>query len=222
MKETLRSLGALARSAGPGLRGAAGPWLRWPDAQADARRVAAVLGVVAAANLLVFLFVTEPMYRTSEVRLAEWEAMEQRLEQRRRSVERLERQLERLRRQQQNLAQFYDAILASKQAKMTTIQREIRSIAAQFQVNPESINYEPAYLQTEDLVHFDIAFPLRGSYENLRQFIHRVETSEHFLIIDDISLADAREGGVVLSLNVRLHTYFKDREFKPAAKERRS
>jgi Tfp pilus assembly protein PilO len=196
-------------------------WLRWPDAQADARRVLRILGAVAAANLVVFLLLTEPLHRLSRVRLAEWQAMEQRLEQRRRSVERLELQVERLERQSANLAQFYDAILADKVTRMTAIQRGIRAVGAQFNVNPESVSYGPSYLPVPDLVQFDISLPLRGSYESLRQFVHKVETSEHFLVIDDISLADAREGGLSLNLNVRLHTYFRDQEFRPEKKERR-
>jgi Tfp pilus assembly protein PilO len=196
------------------------PWLRWPDAQTEGRRVLRTLGAVAAANLVVFLLLTEPLHRLSRVRQAEWQAMEQRLEQRQRSVERLERQVERLERQSANLAQFYDVILADKVSRMTAIQRSIRALAAQFNVNPESVSYGPSYLPVPDLVQFDISFPLRGSYENLRQFVQRVESSEHFLIIDDISLADAREGGVSLSLNVRMHTYFRDLEFRPEGKER--
>lgn len=203
------------------LRAAAAPWLRWPDAEADARRVLVTLGAVAAVNLVVFLFLTEPLYRTSRVRLAEWEAMGQRVEQRQREVERLESQLERLGRQQKNLEQFYDRILSDKVARMTAIQREIRSIAGQFQVDPQSVSYSPSYLPAEELVQFDVAFPLRGSYESLRQFVSRVESSEYFLIIDDISLGDAREGGVVLNLNVRMHTYFRDREFRPEEKGKR-
>jgi Tfp pilus assembly protein PilO len=209
LRELERRLPARARS-----------WLSWPDAQADARRVAVVLGAAAAANLVLFLFVTEPLYRTSEVRASEWEAMERRLDQERRAVARLEDRLGRLQRQKQNLTQFYDVILAEKIARMTAIQREIRSLAGQFQVDPENVSYEPSWLVPEELVQFNVSFPLRGSYENLRQFIHRVESSEHFLIIDDISLADSREGGVVLSLTVRLHTYFKDLEFAPRPGER--
>jgi Tfp pilus assembly protein PilO len=221
VSKLLREIAGALRAAAGRLRDRRGQWLRWPDAQADARRVAGVLGVVTAANVLLFLFVTEPLYRVCQAKVAEWEATGQRLEQRRRGVERLEEQVQRLERQRQNLQQFYDVILADKVAKMTAIQREIRSIASQFQVDPETVTYDPSYLQAEELVRFDISFPLRGSYENLRQFIQRVESSTHFLIIDDVSLADAREGGVSLGLNVHLHTFFKDREFRPE-KGRRS
>ena len=221
MSNLLRRLADVwARARARGAASASG-WLRWPDAQAEARRLAVVLGSVAGVNLVLFLLATEPLYRVSRVRLAEWQAMGQRLEQRQRGAERLHKQVERLERQRQNLAQLYDVVLADKTEKLTAIQREIRSISGQFQVDPQNVSYSAGYVPEADLVRFDIAFPLRGSYENLRQFVHRVESSEHFLIIDDISLADAREGGVVLSLNVRLHTYFKDSEFKPE-KGRRS
>ena len=212
----LDALGNVERHLPPAAR----VWLRWPDAQLEARRVAVALGAVAAANLVLFLFVTEPLYRTSVVRTAEWGAMERRLDSERRAAGRLEDRLARLERQKGNLTQFYDVILAEKIARMTAIQREIRALAGQFQVNPESVSYSPNWLGLDELVQFDISFPLRGSYENLRQFVSRVESSEYFLILDDISLSDSREGGVVLSLTIRMHTYFKDLEFAPAPGEK--
>jgi Tfp pilus assembly protein PilO len=214
VKAFLQSLAPRLRQSVAQWRVAAAPWLRWPDAQEDGRRVAVSLGVVAAVNLLVFLFLTQPLYRLSRVNLAEWEDMDLTMEQRRRSVGRLQERTEQLEQQRLNLIQFYDSILSEKTSRMTAIQREIRNLAGQFQVDPENISYSPTYEEKADLVRFDVSFPLRGSYENLRQFVHRVEISDHFLILDDITLTDAREGGVVLSLNVRMHTFFKDRDFK--------
>jgi len=214
VKAFLQRLAPRLRQRVAQLRVAADPWLRWPDAQEDARRVAVSLGAVAVVNLLLFLFLTEPLYRLSRARLGEWQDMDLTMERRRRSVERLQKQVERLEQQRQNLIQFYDSILSEKTSRMTAIQREIRNLAGQFQIDPENISYSPQYEEKADLVRFNVSFPLRGSYENLRQFVHRVETSEHFLILDDISLADAREGGLILSLNVQMHTFFKDRDFK--------
>ncbi|MEE9219526.1 MAG: hypothetical protein V3U98_10725 [Acidobacteriota bacterium] len=194
--------------------------LRWPDPEANARTVGMALGVVAAANLVLFLFVSRPLYRNCQMRGTEWEAIKGRIGQRQRSVERMGRQRRHLERERENLERFHDEILSEKFVKMTTIQREIRKLATQFQINPENIAYSPAYLEDQELVYFGISFPLRGSYENLRQFIQRVEISPNFLIIDDISLAGGREGGVTLNLNVMLHTYFKDHEYSPEGRGR--
>ncbi len=186
--------------------------LSWPDPDTNSRRVNMILGALAAGNFLVFLILTDPMYQIREVRVAEWEALTSRIEQRERSVDRMERQRSRLQRQRDNLVRFHDDILSDKVSKLTTIQREIRSLATQFHVNPETVSYAPEYLKDQDLVSFEISFPLRGSYENLRQFIQSVESSRNFLIINDISLADSREGGVLLSVSIRLRTFFQDSE----------
>lgn len=186
--------------------------LRWPDPDTDSRRVHIILGALAAGNFLVFLILTDPMYQVRDVRVAEWEALSNRIEQRERSVDRMERRRSRLQQQRDNLRRFHDDVLSDKFSKLTTIQREIRNLATQFQVNPESISYAPEYVKDQELVNFEISFPLRGSYENLRQFIQRVESSGNFLIINDISLTDSREGGVSLSVNIRLRTFFQDTE----------
>jgi Tfp pilus assembly protein PilO len=212
VKRFWNSLSAVFSGKAGSLLGSVGGRLRWPDPETDSRRVNTTLGMLAVGNLLVFLIFTDPMYQLREVRVAEWEALSHRIGQRQRSVERMERQRERLEQQRENLVRFHDDILSDKFTKLTTIQREIRDLATQFQINPENISYTPDYVKDQELVNFGISFPLRGSYENLRQFIHRVESSPHFLIIDDITLSDAREGGVVLSLNIRLRTFFQDVE----------
>ena len=48
--------------------------------------------------------------------------------------------------------------------------------------------------------------------ESLRQFLQKVEGSEHFLIIDEIGLSGSKEGGAQLSLNIRVATYFSGGE----------
>ena len=220
MKGLLTRLWTACTAAAESLSELAGGRLRWPDPESDSRRVNTVLGALAIGNLLLFLIFTDPMYQLREVRVAEWDALGHRIEQRRRSVDRMERQCKRLEQQQKNLVHFHDDILSDKVTKLTAIQREIRDLATQFEINPENISYSPEYVKDQELVNFEISFPLRGSYENLRQFIDRVERSQNFLIIDDISLTDAREGGVVLSLNIRLRTFFQDSELGAQPEER--
>ena len=49
---------------------------------------------------------------------------------------------------------------------------------------------------------------LQGDYENLRRFIYEVETSPDFVIIDDVTLAQA-DAAMPLTLTLELSTYFR-------------
>ena len=49
---------------------------------------------------------------------------------------------------------------------------------------------------------------LQGDYENLRQFIYALESAPEFVIIDDVTLAEANQNEP-LALTVNLSTYFR-------------
>jgi Tfp pilus assembly protein PilO len=59
------------------------------------------------------------------------------------------------------------------------------------------------------LDHLRIALTLEGQYEDVRAFVHRLETSRDFVIIDDVELDQARDGQSALTLKVELSTYFR-------------
>jgi len=84
----------------------------------------------------------------------------------------------------------------------------VRSIAAEFHIDPESIDYNPQESQGSGMTMFQITIPLVGGYPNLRQFINRIESSRHLLIVDSVELTGAREGGAMLSLTIKISTVF--------------
>ena len=73
----------------------------------------------------------------------------------------------------------------------------------------EAIDYRPANVEGTDLTRFQITIPLVGGYPNLRQFINELESSERLFIIDSVELTGARGGGAMLSLTIRISTYFR-------------
>ena len=107
-----------------------------------------------------------------------------------------------------NLIDFYEGTLGSKETRMTLIQRDIRALAEEFRMPVENVSFGHAEERSQDLVHFQISFPLKGGYLDLKKFLRRIEESSHFLIVDGIQLNTGREGGVQLGLNVKLSTYF--------------
>ena len=51
---------------------------------------------------------------------------------------------------------------------------------------------------------------MRGGYQALRSFIRDIEHSKNFLIIDGVDLANSREGGALLALDIAVSTMFRD------------
>src|SRR5207245_10220745 len=96
------------------------------------------------------------------------------------------------------LDDFYGNVLGTQVDRMTSIQKEVRGIATEFHIDPESIDYSSQDTEGGGMTQFEITIPLVGGYPNLRQLINRIESSRHLLIVDSVELTGAREGGAVL------------------------
>lgn len=54
-----------------------------------------------------------------------------------------------------------------------------------------------------------VALYLEGQYEDMRAFVHTLETSRDFVIIDDVELDQARDGQTALMLKIQLSTCYR-------------
>jgi Tfp pilus assembly protein PilO len=107
------------------------------------------------------------------------------------------------------LEDFYANRLGTQLERMTAVQKEIRTIASEFRIDPNSIDYHREDVGKTDLVRFQMSVPLEGGYPNLRQFISRIESSRHLLTVDSVELTGSQGGGAMLSLTIRISTYFR-------------
>ena len=99
-------------------------------------------------------------------------------------------------------------MLGTKQEKLISVQREIVDIGEEFRIKPETVSYENKDNLENGLEQFSISVPVEGDYKDLRNFIAKLESSKSFLIIDAISLQGTKEGGLTLSLQIQLTTFF--------------
>ncbi len=53
---------------------------------------------------------------------------------------------------------------------------------------------------------------LAGSYSDIRDFIHEIESSPEFVVIDDVGLTEGVQNGDALRLTLQLSTYFRTTE----------
>jgi len=59
------------------------------------------------------------------------------------------------------------------------------------------------------LHRLQISLVLEGQYDDVRAFVHALETASDFVVIDDVTIDQARDGGTNLSLRLQLSTYYK-------------
>ncbi|PYS97015.1 MAG: hypothetical protein DMF50_02145 [Acidobacteria bacterium] len=188
------------------------PLKRGLDLREDLGWIAGVLGALLLLNAGFYLLLNRPRLRAleelqsggNEVRRA-LKLQSERCETMRDLVRRYDEETERL-------ADFYAHRLGTQAERMTSIQKEIRAIAEEFRIDPEAVDFTTEAMQGTGLTRFQISFPLTGGYPNLRQFISRVEKSDHLLIVDEVQLTGAKEGGAMLSLTIRISTYFRPPE----------
>jgi Tfp pilus assembly protein PilO len=171
----------------------------------------AVLGTLAGLlviNLGLFFMVTQPRLadaRNADETTADLAGAVEGEESR---VDALEERVKAMQRSREALRRFFEEDLAMKSERLVAVQREIHRIATTFQVEAAQIKFTHEPVDGTDLVHLGISIPLSGGYNNLRQFISKVEHSDLFLIIESVQLQEGEQGGSMLNLNVRLATYF--------------
>jgi Tfp pilus assembly protein PilO len=112
-------------------------------------------------------------------------------------------------RAEQELKRFYSEVLAqdlSKARQMTY--GPVQRLAKEHGLAYQGSRYEPIEERGSSLVKLRVNVELTGSYNNLRSFIHAIETSNDFVVIENISLAEgSNEGSLRLAMD--LSTYFR-------------
>jgi hypothetical protein len=171
-------------------------------------RIAAVLGILLVLNLGFYLLFNLPRLRSLQrlqdsrnTAAFDLRGTQTRCDTMRRRLSEYDDTLRRL-------DDFYGNVLGTQVDRMTSIQKEVRSIAGEFHIDPESIDYSSLEMEGTGMTQFQITIPLVGGYPNLRQFINRIESSKHLLIVDSVELTGAREGGAMLSLTIKISTVF--------------
>ena len=179
------------------------------DLRQDVWRVVALLGTLLVLNAGFYAFLNLPRLRALSDLATGRDEGRRALGDITRSCQSMQELVDRYDQETGRLDQFYTDRLGTQLDRMTRIQQGLRAIATEFRINPESIDYTTNDIEGSDLIRFQVTLPLVGGYPNLRHFIDRVETAPFLAVIDSIELAGSREGGAMLSLTIRISTYFR-------------
>ena len=69
--------------------------------------------------------------------------------------------------------------------------------------------FAPFVERNKTLTHFKIEMALSGNYADMREFIHRLESSPEFVVIDNVELGEGTDGGPI-TVTLHLSTYYRD------------
>jgi Tfp pilus assembly protein PilO len=109
------------------------------------------------------------------------------------------------------LATFYKDVLPTDlSAARRLTQLRLRQLARQSDLRFTRDRYEELEVRDSTLRRLSITMVLTGSYEDMRTFIYQLETSEEFVIIDNVELAGSSESTGAQVVTLEMSTYFRD------------
>jgi Tfp pilus assembly protein PilO len=176
----------------------------------ERRRVVVPLAAAAVLNLAVYALVVYPM----SLRLA---GAERRAEAARRQQVAATREFDAARamltskdRADRELRAFYTDVLPPDLAGARRITyARLAQLARDANLRYDRRRYEPDTSYDGALRKLRITMVLEGEYEDVRQFIHELETAPEFVVIEDVALAEGVDSGAPLTLSLELATYFR-------------
>lgn len=173
------------------------------------RRIVLPLALALVVNVLVYAFVVYPLAQ----RVANVEqrnaAAEQGLAAARAEFAQANGTLSGKDRAATELTTFYKDVLPpdlSGARRMT--QLRLKQLARESGLQFERDSYEPVVQRDSSLTRLRISMVLAGSYANMRTFIHQLEISPEFVVIDNVELAEGADGGALV-VTLELSTYYR-------------
>jgi Tfp pilus assembly protein PilO len=105
---------------------------------------------------------------------------------------------------------FYSRVLARDLtgARRLTFAR-LAELAADAGLDFERRKYEPVVERGSNLTRLKVNMELVGSYADIRGFIHEIEASPEFVVIDNVTLIEGSQTEDPLRLTLQLSTYFR-------------
>jgi Tfp pilus assembly protein PilO len=113
-------------------------------------------------------------------------------------------------RAEQALAKFYKDVLPadlSVAGRMMYLQLAQLARECNLRFTRRALDAEP--LRDSQLEALRMTMTLEGSYEDIRRFIHRIESGASFIVIDNVSLGQGREPNGPLALTLELSTFYR-------------
>ncbi len=172
-------------------------------------KITGIIAGILLLNLVFWFFFTYPSTRGRE--RAEEKLKE--IQKRKKTVsvkyKKIKQRYEKAVSSGKQIKNFLKNRLSTKKRRMTILQETIRKLGKECGIHISDISYSNTRKEEMNLIKFAISLPMKSSYGKIRKFIHLVENSEQFLIIEGINLKRSSKSGSIISLDIQLSTYFK-------------
>lgn len=123
----------------------------------------------------------------------------------------LERLIQRSQRNDVEIRRLYDDRFSTRSQSLTLRTSELRRLARTAGLEPQSITYDEDKIDTYGLIKRSYAFPVDGTYLELRKFINLLELSPSFFTLEEVTLAGEQgDEGPELRIRLLISTLFAD------------
>lgn len=122
---------------------------------------------------------------------------------------RLEGMREARRRSDEAESTFFSKRLGRRSARLTRVLREVKTAASRAGIQPSSFQYTTDQDRDHGLERVGVNFTVDGSYPQVRTFVHLLEVSDSFLVLQGVSLNQVNDTGTRLRIQFQLATYFE-------------
>ena len=107
------------------------------------------------------------------------------------------------------LATFYRSVLPSSvSSARRLVYLRLHQLAREAGMRYSRMANEIVEERTSTLTRLKTEMELGGSYPSMRAFVHKLETSPEFVVIDNVELTEDDQGGE-LKVKLQLSTYFR-------------
>ena len=175
----------------------------------ERRRLLLPLGIAALVNLGVYVLVVYPLSLKVAVSERRGAAARMQLQAAERDEGTTRAALARAEQANTDLQRFYrDTLPSSVEGARRMSYAKLASLADRHGLVVERRSYDRDLAYRGRLRKLKISMALSGEYRDIRAFLHELEASQEFIVIEDVSLSEGVRPGAPLSLSVQLATYF--------------
>jgi Tfp pilus assembly protein PilO len=172
------------------------------------RLVVIAAGGALLLNGAVYAVYTLPRSLEQRSLTSRVETLRKEIELERRRVEGLRERAEAIQGNERDAGDFYGKTLGTRGASLVPILRAVEALAAEQGVRVGGQSFHWENVKGANLERLVTTLPVAGSYRQLVGFVQALESSKHFLTLDQVSVQGA-EGGQEAHLEMVVSCYFR-------------
>jgi Tfp pilus assembly protein PilO len=169
-----------------------------------------ILGVLLVGNLAaLWLLISPPGGSLEEIEERQL-SLRQRTLQQTRSLEQMKLLAAKVKDSRAAGDKFFSSYFMERRKAASTIVSELSGLAKQAGIKPKEHAFALEPVEgAEDLSMMTVSGSYEGTYADLIQFVHRVDRSPRFLIIENLTAAPQQSAGL-LNISIRFHVFVKE------------